>query len=275
MEYINQDTKTTEVQKDEFTQSEFTAEISISTEAQETATEIPKAANEATGAETAVSSIPQETGIIEASAYSEVTEYTEATVAAPAQSNSTNNAMGFLLLAGVFGAVIAAAIFFMKNKKKSADVDISALSAKDRDEIRLNKQKRKKPKKKKIKKKRIVAKTVQKTLPYKRICDNYLMNVDENKYSKTYRFEDINYSIAKQEEQEGIFLGYCSVLNSFDTNADIQITVHNNRVNKADFNKMVLLKHKGNDFDRYIDVYNDMLVEKWSRGRTALSAINI
>ncbi len=96
------------------------------------------------------------------------------------------------------------------------------------------------------------------------------MKVDDNKYSKTYRFEDVNYSIAKQEEQEGIFLGYCSVLNSFDTSADLQITVHNNRVNKADFNKMVLLKHKGNDFDKYVDVYNDMLVDKMEQGQNGI-----
>ena len=196
-------------------------------------------------------------------------EVTETMVISEVEENpeivsATNNAQAFLLLAGVFGAAIAAAVFMKKLKKKniSEDADLSELSARERDEIRLNKQKRKKPKKRKIKKKRVVPKTMQKTLPYKRVCDNYIYKVEENRYSKTYRFEDINYAIAKQEEQEGIFLGYCSVLNSFDTSADIQVTVHNNRVNKEKFNEMVLLKHKGDNFDKYVDSYNDMLVEK-------------
>lgn len=144
------------------------------------------------------------------------------------------------------------------------------VSAKDRDERRLKELNAKKPKEKKIRKKRTVPRTVQKSLPYKCVCGEYIFKADENHYSKTYCFEDINYSIAKQEEQEGIFLGYCSVLNSFDTNADIQITVHNNRVNKAKFNEMVLLKHKGDGFDHYIDVYNDMLIEKMEQGQNGI-----
>ncbi len=158
----------------------------------------------------------------------------------------------------------------IKKKNISENADLSELSARERDEIRLNKQKRKKPKKQKVRKKRVVPKTMQKTLPYKRVCDNYIFKVEENRYSKTYRFEDINYSIAKQEEQEGIFLGYCSVLNSFDTSADIQVTVHNNRVNKEKFNEMVLLKHKGDGFDKYVDSYNDMLVEKMEQGQNGI-----
>lgn len=143
-------------------------------------------------------------------------------------------------------------------------------SAKARDEQRLKEQSARKPKPKRVRKKRSVPKTVQKTLPYQCVCDEYIIRLDDNRYSKTYRFEDINYSIAKQEEQEAIFLGYCSVLNSFDTNVDIQITVYNNRVNKADFDDMVLLKHKGDDFDHYIDVYNQMLIEKMEQGQNGI-----
>lgn len=257
-------TEKTEEIENEFTQSEFaeTAVVSAETQKTEAVTSVTESAEKATGTETAVSSVPQETGI--------TAGYTEVTADTPVQSGSTNNAMGFLLLAGVFGAVIAAAVFFMKNKKKSADVDISDLSAKERDALRLNKEKKQKQKKQRKSKKRLIPRTAQKTLPYQRICDEYIFRVAENKYSKTYQFEDINYSIAKQEEQEAIFLGFCSVLNSFDTSADVQVTVYNNKVNKAEFNKMVLLKHKGNDFDHYINVYNDMLVEKMEQGQNGI-----
>ncbi len=206
-----------------------------------------------------------------------IAESTETTAVAVTENtaenvSAANNIQAFLLLAGVFGAAVAAAVLMKKIKKKniSVDADLSELSARERDEIRLNKQKRKKPKKQKVRKKRVVPKTMQKTLPYKRVYDNYIFKVEENRYSKTYRFEDINYSIAKQEEQEGIFLGYCSVLNSFDTSADIQVTVHNNRVNKEKFNEMVLLKHKGDGFDKYVDSYNDMLVEKMEQGQNGI-----
>ncbi|MBR1382347.1 MAG: conjugal transfer protein, partial [Ruminococcus sp.] len=191
----------------------------------------------------------------------------------PAISLNAKQAQAFTLLAGAFGVVIAVAVIFIKmrgKKSKTEKDDLSALTAKERDEIRIKEESRKKPKEKKIKKKRPAPKTVQKTLPYQRVCDEYIIKVDDNKYSKTYQFEDINYQIAKQDEQESIFLGYCSVLNSFDTNADIQITVHNNRVNKVDFERMVLIKHKGDGFDSYRDAYNDMLIEKMEQGQNGI-----
>ncbi|HAG12364.1 MAG TPA: conjugal transfer protein [Ruminococcus sp.] len=144
------------------------------------------------------------------------------------------------------------------------------LTAKARDEQRLREENAKKPKQQKKRKKRSVPKTVQKSLPYQLMMECGIIRINENHFSKTYRFDDVNYSIAKQEEQEAIFLGYCSVLNSFDTSADIQITVYNNHINKAKFNEMVLLKAKGNGFDRYIDVYNDMLIEKMEQGQNGI-----
>lgn len=273
-------TTMTEVHSDEFTQTE---ELPLQTETEmavTAVTEVPEE-SETEGTETAVSSVPSETGIsetvtgvttLEAVTSTETSAITVVLEASEKSPNQSNSIAAFLLLAGVFGAAVAAAVFFMKSKKKKLtdESDISQLSARERDAIRLNKQKRKKPKKKRTKNKRVVPKTTQKTLPYKRVCDKYLFKVDENKFSKTYRFEDVNYTIAKQEEQEAIFLAYCSVINTFDTSADIQITVHNNRVNKEDFNKMVLLRHKGDSFDHYIDVYNDMLVEKMEQGQNGI-----
>ncbi len=267
----------TETKQQEFSESELVTTVPEKYEAEEFqgSTEVHS--------QTAVTTVPQEkilyfTGnSIAENSEINVTESTEAAAVAVTENtaenvSAANNIQVFLLLAGVFGAAVAAAVLMKKIKKKniSEDADLSELSARERDEIRLNKQKRKKPKKQKIKKKRVVPKTMQKTLPYKRVCDNYIFKVEENRYSKTYRFEDINYSIAKQEEQEGIFLGYCSVLNSFDTSADIQVTVHNNRVNKEKFNEMVLLKHKGDGFDKYVDSYNDMLVEKMEQGQNGI-----
>ena len=143
-------------------------------------------------------------------------------------------------------------------------------TAKARDEQRLREENSRKPKQQKKRKKRSVPKTVQKTLPYQMIVYDCIFRIDDSHFSKTYRFEDINYSIAKQEEQEAIFLGYCAVLNSLDTGADMQITVYNNRVNKAKFNDMVLLKRKCDGFDRYIDVYNQMLTDKMEQGQNGI-----
>lgn len=212
-----------------------------------------------------------ETGV-ESSDETEIISEVSSTAEQSVITLNTKQAQAFTLLAGAFGVVIAAAVIMikMRSKKKKDKADLSVLTAKERDEIRLREENRKKPKEKKLKKKRVVPKTVQKTLPYQRVCDDYIFKVDDNKFSKTYQFEDINYAIVRQDEQESIFLGYCSVLNSFDTNAEIQITVHNNRVNKTDFERMVLIKHRGDGFDSYRDAYNNMLIEKMEQGQNGI-----
>jgi len=251
--------------------TETTVTVAESTE--DTTTAAVTTETDSTTAGTTVDTTVSETGeSLETTLAAETVETEELTETVDsevleAEGNSIGGAA--FLMVGALGATAAAAAYLHGKKKKSSD-DPAGQSAKERDAARLNKGKKKKPKKKVVKKKRVVPKTTQKTLPYVRVCDDYIFLVGENKYSKTYKFEDVNYAIAKQEEQEGIFLGYCSVLNSFDTNADIQITVHNNRVNKADFDDMVLLKHKGDSFDHYIDVYNKMLVEKMEQGQNGI-----
>ena len=112
--------------------------------------------------------------------------------------------------------------------------------------------------------------TVQKTLPYRCVVDDYIFRIDDRHYSRTYRFDDVNYSIAKQEDQENIFLGYCGVLNSFDTSADIQITVRNSRISRSDYCDMVLLKEEDGSHDDLKSEYNRMLLEKMEEGQNGI-----
>ena len=53
----------------------------------------------------------------------------------------------------------------------------------------------------------------------------------KNKYSKTYRFKDINYSIASKDEKVGLFLNYSELLNSLDSSTMTKITINNRKIN--------------------------------------------
>lgn len=52
----------------------------------------------------------------------------------------------------------------------------------------------------------------------------------KNKYSKTYRFKDINYSIASKDEKVGLFLNYSELLNSLDSSTMTKITINNRKI---------------------------------------------
>lgn len=62
--------------------------------------------------------------------------------------------------------------------------------------------------------------------------------------SKTYRFDDINYSAASREDKEAMFLEYSELLNSLDSGATTKITVNNCRINRNDFEKTIFIWKK-------------------------------
>ncbi len=151
-------------------------------------------------------------------------------------------------------------------------------TAREIDKMRVAKNKPKKQAKStkldKIKQKaeiRKVSKSTQDTLPYICFCSEYIMCVDKNRFSKTYKFDDVNYTSASSDQQEAIFLAYCDMLNGIDTTADLQITVHNNKVNRRDFERKILLKPKNDGFNQHREEYNDMLREKLMQGQNGIS----
>ena len=69
----------------------------------------------------------------------------------------------------------------------------------------------------------------------KTIWEDGIFLVGNNKYAKTFKFEDINYSVASREDKEAMFLEYSELLNALDSGATTKITVNNRRLNKTDF----------------------------------------
>lgn len=85
-----------------------------------------------------------------------------------------------------------------------------------------------------------------------------------HKYSKTYRFKDVNYSIASKEEKINLFLNYSELLNSLDSSSTTKITINNRKVNIQEFKSHILIPLKGDYLDKYRKEYNDMLLDKIS-----------
>ena len=104
-----------------------------------------------------------------------------------------------------------------------------------------------------------VPKFVQDIIPVKAIYEDGLFLVGKNKYSKSYKFLDINYAVASREDKEAMFLEYSELLNSLDTGSTAKITINNRRINKLDFEKTILLKDAGDNLDKFRKEYNAML----------------
>lgn len=112
------------------------------------------------------------------------------------------------------------------------------------------------------KEKFVIPRSVQDAIPVKAIWEDGIFLVSKNKYSKCYKFSDINYAVASREDKEAMFLEYSELLNSFDTGATTKITILNRRLNKIDFEKTIMLPMAEDELDKFRKEYNKMLLDK-------------
>ena len=112
---------------------------------------------------------------------------------------------------------------------------------------------------KKDKEKFIIPKGVQDTIPVNKIYEDGIFLIGKNKYTKTFKFTDINYTVAGKSDKEGMFLKYSELLNSFDTGATSKLTINNRKINKLDFEKNISLKLSEDELDKFI--VNEKILE--------------
>ena len=100
-------------------------------------------------------------------------------------------------------------------------------------------------------------------IPIKEAYDDGIFLLSNGKYSKSYIFTDINYQVASEENKQKMFLGYSSLLNSFDSGVDIKISLINKKIDIEDFKEKILIKlNKEDGFDKYRDEYNTWLLNQ-------------
>lgn len=112
------------------------------------------------------------------------------------------------------------------------------------------------------KEKFVVPRKVQDIIPIRTIYDDGIFEVGRHKYSKMYKFEDINYYVASEEDKKAMFFAYSDLLNVLDTNATTKLTINNRTLNKNNFEDKILIGMKGDELDEYRKEYNQMLTDK-------------
>ena len=106
-----------------------------------------------------------------------------------------------------------------------------------------------------------VPRSVQDAIPIRRVWPDGIFQAGKQ-FSKTFSFTDINYSIAGKDEKTSMFLDYSELLNALDSGASAKITIHNRRLDKAEFERALLLSIKEDGLDGYRREYNEMLLSK-------------
>lgn len=107
-----------------------------------------------------------------------------------------------------------------------------------------------------------VPRSVQDLIPVRTVYPDGIFEVAQGKYSRSYRFDDINYAVASGADKESMFLKYSEILNSLDSGAVSKITVNNRRMDRREIARDILLPSRNDRLDEYRKEYNRILLEK-------------
>lgn len=107
-----------------------------------------------------------------------------------------------------------------------------------------------------------IPRSVQDLIPIQTVYPDGIFQLAPGKFSKTYKFDDVNYAVASRADKESMFLKYSEILNSFDSGAITKITINNRRMDKREITRDILLPYRENELDEYRTEYNQMLMNK-------------
>ena len=111
-------------------------------------------------------------------------------------------------------------------------------------------------------------KSIQQTIEIMKVAENGIFEVARNRFSKCYRFQDINYTTTNETEQIDIFERYCRFLNSLDVN--FKITINNKNKDMEQVRDYVFLQKQNDGYNGFRKIYNDIMEQKIHEGRQGI-----
>ena len=116
-----------------------------------------------------------------------------------------------------------------------------------------------------------VPRTAQQSIPFERMFPDGICRVQEGYYTKTIQFQDINYQLAQQEDQNAIFEEWCSFLNFFDSSIHFELSFMNMNADAESFEKSIRIPSRKDGFDDVRQEYSQMLKAQLEKGNNGLT----
>lgn len=110
--------------------------------------------------------------------------------------------------------------------------------------------------------------STQETIEIRRIAPNGIFQVGDEKWSKSYRLLDVNYTTKTYDEQLAFFYEWCKTINSFDVS--VKLTIFNGNRNMQEIRDRILYRYKKDDYDWLRVAYNDIIESKIVDGRQGI-----
>ena len=105
-----------------------------------------------------------------------------------------------------------------------------------------------------------VPKSVQDVIPIQKVWKGGVFQVGKEKYSKTFRFTDVNYAVASMADKKKLRDKYMELLNALDSGTTAKFTIFNRTQPKRTI-KDNLIPLRGDDLDPLVEDSNNILLE--------------
>lgn len=112
--------------------------------------------------------------------------------------------------------------------------------------------------------------SAQDSIPFQRMFPDGLCRVKDRFYTKTVKFQDINYQLNQNEDKTAIFEGWCDFLNYFDSSIKFELSFVNLFAGRDSFAKSIVISKQGDGFDDLRDEYTKMLENQLAKGNNGL-----
>lgn len=99
--------------------------------------------------------------------------------------------------------------------------------------------------------------STQQLIEISKISTSGIFETSNGRYSKTYRFTDVNYSTEPDEEQIVLISRFSKLLDSIGS--EYKISVFNRKMDKSKFAEEMFYKYKEDGFDQIRDCYNELM----------------
>lgn len=116
-----------------------------------------------------------------------------------------------------------------------------------------------------------IPRTAQQSIPFERMFKDGICRSDNDYYTKTIQFQDINYQLAQQEDKTEIFEEWCSFLNFFDSTVHFELSFMNMVTDMDEFRAGIAIPHKKDEFNQVRDEYSSMLFHQMEAGNNGLT----
>ncbi len=113
-----------------------------------------------------------------------------------------------------------------------------------------------------------VPKTVQQSIPYKRVYIHGMMEPENGIFTKSYRLTDANFRTTTQEAQDEMYFAYGDLLNYFSPDMRPQLVIFNRSIDKERFKEETLFAEQDDVYNGLRKDLNQVLLSKISEGQS-------